>query len=225
MAVLRVGSTGGQVADIQRRLAAAGLNPGAVDGVFGPATMNALLQFQQAHGINADGVWGPQTEATMKSLHGAGPGQPAPTGGAPGPSGAPLSPEQDPAYLRFIASQGVREDELRAYTRMRQDALQQELINRVGSMEHQAGTDVRAAGDSFGARGKYLSGARVQGQERILAQSRLGQTEAQTATQNQQNDMAAQLQSNVASLRRGSTEAGMQTRSQLPINNAEQGLY
>lgn len=55
------GTTGSCVQEIQRLLnqeIAAGL---AVDGIFGPLTRQAVVDFQTSQGISADGVVGPQT--------------------------------------------------------------------------------------------------------------------------------------------------------------------
>lgn len=51
--------------DLQRRLTALGYAPGPVDGVRGPKTIGALRAFQSDHGLIADGVVGPLTEAAM----------------------------------------------------------------------------------------------------------------------------------------------------------------
>jgi peptidoglycan hydrolase-like protein with peptidoglycan-binding domain len=58
---LSIGSRGGAVTSLQQKLAAAGFNPGGVDGDFGPATQAAVIRFQSAHGLSVDGVVGPQT--------------------------------------------------------------------------------------------------------------------------------------------------------------------
>ncbi len=58
---LKVGSTGPQVAELQKRLKALGYYPGKVDGVFGPITEQAVRMFQAAAGILVDGIVGPQT--------------------------------------------------------------------------------------------------------------------------------------------------------------------
>jgi hypothetical protein len=53
-----------QVREMQRLLIAAGAmkdTPGNRDGIFGPATLRVLQQFQAAHGLKADGRCGPQT--------------------------------------------------------------------------------------------------------------------------------------------------------------------
>ena len=61
MPELRQGLRGPAVADLQRRLAAAGFSPGAVDGDFGSLTYAAVKSFQRSRGITADGIVGAQT--------------------------------------------------------------------------------------------------------------------------------------------------------------------
>lgn len=64
-AVLRQGSTGGEVQEVQRRLRNWGYYSGAVDGIFGAGTRRAVIAFQQKNGLTADGVVG---MATYKAL-------------------------------------------------------------------------------------------------------------------------------------------------------------
>ena len=59
MAVLKVGSTGDLVKQLQTKL---GLAP---DGAFGPGTEKALKAWQQANGLTADGIAGPTTLAKL----------------------------------------------------------------------------------------------------------------------------------------------------------------
>lgn len=59
--ILREGSRGPAVRQLQEALADKGFNPGAADGVFGSRTEAALKSFQSSRGIPADGVYGPQT--------------------------------------------------------------------------------------------------------------------------------------------------------------------
>lgn len=67
---LSVGSRGSAVEDLQRRLSAAGFNPGTADGIFGPRTRAAVIAFQEAKGIGADGVAGPLTFQQLRNSDG-----------------------------------------------------------------------------------------------------------------------------------------------------------
>lgn len=51
--------------EIQQELIDVGCHPGDVDGVIGPETDAAILAFQEAAGITADGELGPQTEEAL----------------------------------------------------------------------------------------------------------------------------------------------------------------
>jgi N-acetyl-anhydromuramyl-L-alanine amidase AmpD len=62
---LRRGSRGDEVLDAQRRLQAAGFDPGPLDGVFGPKTLGAVIAFQRSRGVTADGIVGPRTWAAL----------------------------------------------------------------------------------------------------------------------------------------------------------------
>lgn len=64
-AVLRKGSTGGEVKEVQRRLKLWGYYKGSVDGVFGAGTRSAVISFQKKNGLTADGVVG---KSTYKAL-------------------------------------------------------------------------------------------------------------------------------------------------------------
>lgn len=62
MSVLyRRGHSGDPIERIQKRLAGLGLDPGPVDGIFGPLTLEAVRQFQMQQSIPVDGVVGPET--------------------------------------------------------------------------------------------------------------------------------------------------------------------
>ena len=61
IALLRQGSRGPQVKNLQTLLGAEGFDCGAADGEFGPRTAAALLSFQRAHALAADGEFGPQS--------------------------------------------------------------------------------------------------------------------------------------------------------------------
>src|SRR5438105_3383232 len=59
--VLARGARGPSVVDLQRRLAAKGFNPGAIDGSFGLRTEAAIRAFQSSRHLAVDGIAGPQT--------------------------------------------------------------------------------------------------------------------------------------------------------------------
>jgi putative chitinase len=71
--VLRRGDHGSAVERLQLALRRAGFSPGTIDSRFGPATEAALIGFQRAHGLLADGIAGPMTWAR---LDGQGPATP-----------------------------------------------------------------------------------------------------------------------------------------------------
>ncbi len=98
---LREGSRGPAVRDLQNKLKAAGFNPGAADGVFGPRTKAAVLSFQRAQGISVDGIVGPQTWGKLNRT-----GGPAPT---PSPQPSPGGRGTADAFVqRALAQNGDR---------------------------------------------------------------------------------------------------------------------
>jgi peptidoglycan hydrolase-like protein with peptidoglycan-binding domain len=59
------GDSGASVSTLQRLLAQRGFDPGPVDGDFGAGTQAALVAFQRANGLEADGVCGPRSWAAL----------------------------------------------------------------------------------------------------------------------------------------------------------------
>jgi len=106
------------VVDLQKKLASHGFSAGAADGVFGPRTEAAVRSFQRARGLSADGIVGPKT---WGALNGA-PSQRPPTnpGGPTGPG--PITPPTGPGDANFAGrvvalaqhelAKGVREEPL-----------------------------------------------------------------------------------------------------------------
>ena len=64
-AVLKQGATGGEVKELQRRLKQWGYYSGAVDGIYGKQTVEAVKLFQRKNGLKADGIAG---KATYEAL-------------------------------------------------------------------------------------------------------------------------------------------------------------
>ncbi len=65
--ILERGERGVSVLQLQKRLVAAGYKPGNPDGIFGYGTQSAVLAFQRAKGLSADGIAGPKTLAALAS--------------------------------------------------------------------------------------------------------------------------------------------------------------
>ncbi len=57
----KVGSQGAEVKQVQTKLKELGYYKGNIDSIFGSQTKSALLSFQRAKGLTADGIAGPKT--------------------------------------------------------------------------------------------------------------------------------------------------------------------
>src|SRR5688500_3657875 len=88
MSVLKLNSSGAEVAALQTRLKELGFDPGTIDGKFGQGTANALIAFQQSQGLEADGKAGPQTMSALQINGGASAGAGSSTGAVSGSSSA-----------------------------------------------------------------------------------------------------------------------------------------
>ena len=69
--ILRRGSRGDNVRELQRQLTDLGYSCGVADGVFGAKTETAVKDFQRDHGLKADGIVGPLTWAAIDEALGA----------------------------------------------------------------------------------------------------------------------------------------------------------
>lgn len=65
LAVLEVGSSGGDVTKVQQKLIQWGYLTGSADGKYGEKTRAAVVAFQRKNGLAADGRVGPATAAAM----------------------------------------------------------------------------------------------------------------------------------------------------------------
>ena len=65
--MLRVGSRGDEVKELQEALTKLGFDAGGADGIFGPKTEEAVKRCQALFGLDADGIWGPKSAAALAS--------------------------------------------------------------------------------------------------------------------------------------------------------------
>ena len=65
--VLRTGSQGQEVTDLQSRLKTLGYYHGEIDGQYGAVTKDAVLTFQRINGLDADGIVGAETRNVLFS--------------------------------------------------------------------------------------------------------------------------------------------------------------
>jgi peptidoglycan DL-endopeptidase CwlO len=65
--LLRFGSTGPDVVELQTKLNYVGYNVGTADGIFGNRTKEQVIAFQTNKGLSADGLVGPLTATTLNT--------------------------------------------------------------------------------------------------------------------------------------------------------------
>ena len=63
--ILKNGSKGSVVTELQRMLNAKGYDVGAIDGIFGSKTLTAVKTFQKANSLTVDGIVGAKTWAAL----------------------------------------------------------------------------------------------------------------------------------------------------------------
>ncbi len=97
--LLRQGANGDPVRRLQDRLRELGFDPGATDGAMGPKTVAAVKGFQQAKGLQVDGIVGPQTWTALGIKVDGQASAPKPEGSGPllkqGANGDPVRRLQD----------------------------------------------------------------------------------------------------------------------------------
>lgn len=86
------------VRDVQQALQILGFDPNGIDGVWGAGARRACAAFQQANGLPADGIPGPQTQALLQQLL-----------GKRGDESVVLEPPKPlPAIMAHAAAQGLQ---------------------------------------------------------------------------------------------------------------------
>ncbi len=91
--MLQFGSQGKAVTDLQMKLQQLGYYKGKIDGIYGRQTEAAVTQLQQAKKLKVDGIAGPQTWGTLRTLSTESEAPaPATESEAPAPATAPEAP-------------------------------------------------------------------------------------------------------------------------------------
>lgn len=121
---LRVGSRGEQVRTVQTKLKRWGYYYGAVDGVFGTQTKQAVEYFQRRNGLRVDGIVGPQT---LKAL-----GMSAGSSGSSNSSGSSGGSSSNQGGNLYLLAQAVH-GEARGEPYKGQVAVAAVVLNRVKS--------------------------------------------------------------------------------------------
>ena len=109
--LLQLGDTGSEVSDLQSRLQTLGYYSGPISGSFGAQTQVALTAFQQAQGLTADGIAGPQVNAALATSATVAPAAqptvspvaPAVSTVSPAPAGLPAA--QAPAPMPVVPTE------------------------------------------------------------------------------------------------------------------------
>lgn len=65
--LLQLGDVSAEVSELQSQLQALGYYDGPISGSFGSQTQSALMAFQQAQGLTADGIAGPRVTSALSS--------------------------------------------------------------------------------------------------------------------------------------------------------------
>ncbi len=98
---LRVGTVSDAVRDLQNRLISLGYLTGSADGKFGVQTSLALIAFQKANGLTADGIAGTKTLSKINSSTVVGANESAAPDTTPSPSVAPVVTSVSASQVRY----------------------------------------------------------------------------------------------------------------------------
>jgi hypothetical protein len=117
------------------------------------------------------------------------------------------------------------EGELKATIAMKQNMLRNELVNRTTASQTSLQNQLANTGRDWASRGAAFFGGRQKQEAEQARQSTADQNLVQSQYAGQQMDLQDKLTTGLAQIRRGQTEAGLTARQQLPIQNAQQGVY
>ncbi len=136
--LVKMGSRGTYVKEVQQQLNKLGYSCGTPDGVFGSHTLSAVKAFQKAHHLAVDGVVGQQT---WNALFGSS------TGASTTPKPIVVNPYQTYTYNKMI-------QDIRSLTRMYPDLVHSEVVGRTVY-----GRDIYAVSIGKGKPTAFINGA------------------------------------------------------------------
>lgn len=141
--LIRQGSTGDEVTYAQERLNAHGAAPSlAVDGIFGPKTKQATLDYQGSHALAADAIIGPKTWASLDGPTDVGTSAGAGKGSGGGAGAGSKSMLYDTtAYTIAPPPVGTKKADIVAAIDAKQNATPPELGKTIKVEGVQAGSD------------------------------------------------------------------------------------
>lgn len=67
--ILRIGSIGAAVKQLQEKLLSLGYNPNGIDGIFGQGTNKAVKEYQKHNKLIVDGIVGPETLTKLYNIN------------------------------------------------------------------------------------------------------------------------------------------------------------
>lgn len=105
------GSSGSSVSQLQTALKNLGYYNGVIDGNFGSGTLSAVLAFQKASGLKADGKAGAQTQARLYSQ--------SASGSASSSSSSSSTSSSATTFTRILASGSTGSDVISVQTRLK----------------------------------------------------------------------------------------------------------
>jgi peptidoglycan hydrolase-like protein with peptidoglycan-binding domain len=128
--ILRVGSQGQAVRNLQNRLRELGYFNATATGYYGDLTRNAVREFQADNGLAIDGIFGPRTQRAINSGTSA---SPAASFSSPSPSGTSASPAA--SFSSPSPSSGVADKPLRKGARGEKVVRLQNQLRQLGYLD------------------------------------------------------------------------------------------
>lgn len=146
--LLQRGSRGEEVKKLQTMLNAVGYNCGKADGIFGSGTRSALVNFQKAHGLTADGIYGAKSMAKLEEVYNCKPSEVKPQ------QTANTSVVEGQKFLGVTADGIVGANTRKAYARYVQTALNADYSAGLAVNGIIGNATIRALGNHYVKKGE-----------------------------------------------------------------------